>query len=347
MTQGLDFCTFENRPSDFVALKLLALSLERHAPGARLHVFAAALPEELKAWLSARPNVIRHDAPRPTGAEFDIKAELLLWLLDHGVERPIWIDTDIILANAPPPVLAEAPPEALVVAEEPLMVEQRGIRMRAADIGFALRTDDLNVDVNTCVLRVSEAHRPLLLEWQRILLSPAYLDLKGLESFYRPFAFQTDQTVLGALLGSRRFQDVPIALLRESRDIAQCLRKTGYRPGPRLANALRGTPPFVHALFVPKPWRDTGDLFTWESLSPYRLVALRHEAELAPEERGWLWRETPKARLLRRLFRGNPELCGLPLALRERLVRERERVISAPVATARALMEKHGVPLGA
>ncbi|MEM1428140.1 MAG: hypothetical protein AAGG09_01635 [Pseudomonadota bacterium] len=345
MTQGLDFCAFESRPSDFVALKLLALSLERHAPTSRVHVFTAPLPDAMAAWLAARPNVVCHAEPEPQGTGWDIKAELLLWLLDNGVERAVWIDSDIILANALPSRLVEASAETLVIAEEPKLVQPRGISNRAIDLGLEPRADGANFEINSSVVSVSRHHRALLEDWQRVVLSPAYNAGKDFGHFVRPLAFQSDQSVLSALLGSRRFQQIPIALLRESREIAQCLRKTGYRPGPRALNALRGTPAFVHAIYVPKPWHEVDATFVWESLSPYRLVALPYADHLDPEESAWLWREPPKARTLRRLFRGHPDLCGLPLALREKFLRPREEILTVPEVTSGELMKRHGVPL--
>ena len=299
----------------------------------------------MAGWLAARPNVVSHPQPEPSGTGWDIKGELLLWLLDHGVDRPVWIDSDIIVANRLPRRLTEAPPETLVVAEEPKLVRPRGIRNRAIDLGLEPRTDGLDFEINSSIVAVSRHHRDLLEDWQRVVLSPAYNAGKEIPHFSRPLAFQSDQSVLSALLGSRRFQHVPIVLMRESREIAHGLRKTGYRVGHRALNVLCGTPPFVHAIYVPKPWHPFEEGFVWESLSPYRLVAMRHADALAPEESAWLWREPPKARMLRRLFFGNPELCGLPLALRERFLCPREEILTVPEVTAGELMERHGVPL--
>ena len=53
-----DICIYESRPRDEVAVKLLVLSISRHEPGARMHVFVENLGDGLKAWLGARPNVV-------------------------------------------------------------------------------------------------------------------------------------------------------------------------------------------------------------------------------------------------------------------------------------------------
>ncbi len=334
MSTRIDFCAFESRATDFVALKLLALSLERHAPESALHLFTAPLPSALVAWFDARPNVVVHPAPEPKGVEWDIKPELLIWLMDNGIERPCWIDADIILANKLPRSLTDAPEDALVIATAPRMLLGSDCVERALDLGREPRTDLPETLINAGLIRFGPLHRPLLLEWQRILQSDAYMRARELEGINRPLAFQSDEAILGALLGSTDFAHLPLAFVLESIDIAQCLRKTGYRPWARALNAVRGTPAFIHALGPTKPWRETEEVYTWESLSPYRLVAMAYDTDLEPGERDWLHRETPKARLLRRLFFNSPELSGLPLALRQALLHEREEIRAQPLMAA-------------
>lgn len=337
MNHRIDFCAYENRPSDFVALKLLALSLKRHAVESVLHLFSSPLPAEVVEWFAARPNVVLHPEPKPQGVEWDIKPELLLWLMDNGVDQPCWIDSDIILANQLPHSLTHAPDEALVIATAPRMLVDSDCAVRARDLGLQPRADMAETLINAGLIRFHPSHRPLLHEWKRILLSEAYQRSREMDGINRPLAFQSDESVLGGLLGSTDFADLPLAFVPESIDIAQCLRKTGYRPWPRALNTVRGTPAFVHALGSTKPWRDTDKIYTWESLSPYRFVAMAYEQDLDEEERAWLWRETPKARFLRRLFRNNPELPGLPLALRQALLLEREEIRAQPLMAASEL----------
>ena len=105
-----------------------------------------------------------------------------------------------------------------------------------------------------------------------------------------------DQEVLTALLGSARFAGVPLHLLRQGVDIAQCSGPAGYSPGARVRRALAGEEPaLIHAMGR-KPWEAAalpGARGAYERLhaaqSPYTLAARRYAAEL-DEPAQWLGR---------------------------------------------------------
>lgn len=63
----------------------------------------------------------------------------------------------------------------------------------------------------------------------------------------------TDQDVLGALLGSTEFANIPVQFFRRGRDIIQHSSAQGYAPLDRIANLVRGMPPLIHSQCA-KPW---------------------------------------------------------------------------------------------
>jgi hypothetical protein len=89
--------------------------------------------------------------------------------------------------------------------------------------------------------------------WSKLLACPAYVETHRRKWFERPVHMVGDQDVLTALLGSERFEYVPVRFLRRGRDVIYNFGPSGYTAKERLDNLACPEPPFVHCS-GPKPW---------------------------------------------------------------------------------------------
>ena len=304
-----------------VGVRLAIVSLRRQVSGARVVVFAPALSPTLPEWLEQQGNVewVRDESRARQG--WDNKPHCLAALLERGERAVIWLDSDVILTGDFLAWLAGVPPDALVVAEEPRHLSNGGTRARAQtwrlppgrERGFA---------VNTCVIRVTPAHLPLLRRWCELLAEPEYRRWQADPLPLRPAHRVSDQDALGALLGADEFAALEVARLRSGREIVHSggLRLDTLRD--RLARARSGAPLFLHAIAV-KPWQLLGTTmgeanFNWwllrlaQETSAYVAWSRRFRAEIALAC-GWLDHGTLTGRMLRLLGLGSDVLRGLPL----------------------------------
>lgn len=317
---SLVFETYEDRPDCLVGLKLLALSLERHAPESKLRIWSAFPSVEAKAWFAKQPNVLLVDEPLSCGVGWNVKPELLQRALAAGGAQAQWIDADIVVTADPQRLFDAVDPRALIAAEEPLYSRApQGSGIRTAALGL-FEARPLPRTVNSCVLRVSRDHLALLQVWCELLRSPHYLGLQRRPFDERPRGMQGDQDVLTALLASDTFADVPFHLLVEGEDIAQCIDSLGFRTPSRLRAAVFGLPPMIHALGE-KPWR--GNRHLSAELSPYCAVAAQYASELPEEDLGWALRHSVPGAVLHHAFFGSASLRGLPLTV----VRELQQLV--------------------
>jgi hypothetical protein len=307
----LHICISENRRQDEVGVKLLVLSLTRHEPDAILHLYVDDLSDGLKDWLGAFPHVVQEHLAIDPALTWNIKAKLFLDLFHKGLTSIVWIDSDIIV-TAPVGHFFAARPDALLIAQEFYRVSYKGVAGRTQGWGLPAGRD-LPFTPNSCVMRMTRDHLPLLAAWQALLDRPDYLAMQARPWTERPFYMMGDQEALSALMGSRDFADIAVQPLRRGRDIAQCHQPDGYSPAQRLANRGR-LPPFVHAQGE-KPWRLDAAARTYHHVSPYWYAAQPYRDALLPRERGWLDQRPAQAVLLDRLAFGNPNLAGFLPAL--------------------------------
>jgi hypothetical protein len=174
--------------------------------------------------------------------------------------------------------------------------------------------------VNSCFVRVTQAHRRLLQRWLQMTQDSRYRAAQELPFDSRPFHLASDQVLLTALLGSQEFGQTPLAFIRVGRDIAQCAGSSSYRPVHRLLDLFRGLPAIIHCLGR-KPWasRQKGGMGHYlidlaDDVSPYSLAARRVAREIgaAPQ---WIEPRTLPGALLRLLTAYHPAIAGLPLAI--------------------------------
>jgi len=165
--------------------------------------------------------------------------------------------------------------------------------------------------VNSRVVGVTAAHRPLLQEWDRLLGSDEYRLAQARPWHDRPTHLFSDQDLLTALLGSSSFAGIPIRWIRRGHDIAHCIDLDSFTAAERMSNLLRRSVlPILHCQGA-KPWWGPipGDHLHWQ-ISPYLLTARRFRAEYEGPM-GWSEPRTRTARLHRGAFRDYPVATSL------------------------------------
>lgn len=317
-------CSYEDRPSDIVGLKLLVCSLQRHVPGVPVHLCCPDPPPAFRRWLAARPAVTLDETADATLKGWNAKPALLMRLLDAGHDPVIWMDSDLIVARDFRGLLNDD--DSLVVTAERSWNAPKEARMRTRDWSLAPGRPLPNL-INSAFLRVSRRHRPLLEEWERLLRSPAYQAAQQQPLHLRPPHLFGDQDVLSALLGSEAFREVSLQYLARGSQIIHDM-EGGYHPLHRLANLVRPMPPLVHAQAY-KPWRFPtlpalfGDPagyyhFIHVETSPYRHVARQYRAEL-DEALPWMDVRSRAGQVAIALALGNPHMSGFAQSVVDRI----------------------------
>jgi hypothetical protein len=318
----LRVCSYEDRPGAMDSLILMGESLcraETEAVGAKgisLHLTIPEAPPSVRAWAERRPEVVL-STTRPEGVSgWDVKPWLLLQELNDGHHEALWLDADMIVTRPVSPLLKEFPPDWLIVAEE-------WDKVGAAGVAHLWEAPPVRpvAPVNSCFVRVTEAHRRLLECWLQATREPRYRKAQSLPFERRPWRLSSDQVLLTALLGSEEFSRTSFDRIRMGRHIAQCAGSSAYSPGDRLRDLIRGLPPMIHCIGR-KPWIPTSDLtgvhrymldFATD-VSPYVLAA-RSVAKDLEMTTPWLETRTAPGAVLRGLTFRHPGLAGLPLAL--------------------------------
>jgi len=310
------FCTYEDRPSCLVGIRLLVLSMRRYMPAARLTVWVPSAPPDFAEWLERQEQVTLISAAVPLGG-WDVKPFVLLRMLEDDPRGVAWVDSDVLVARDPSSFFHDLDEETLVIAEEPRRSDSLpGIHRRAAEMNMPVGRRLPN-GLNTCVLRVTHRHRPLLQTWSNLLADDAYRRAQTLPHALRPLSMFSDQEVLSGLLASTSYSHVPLRILRRGRDVIQSLESFGYSTTERLVNTLRRSmPPLIHAQGA-KPWN--GVPKPSAELSPYCWAAAQYRSDLGDREPSWLAPRSVTGRLLETMAMGNPHLRGLPLALAREL----------------------------
>ncbi len=159
---------------------------------------------------------------------------------------------------------------------------------------WGLPTARTVVPVNSCFVRVTQFHRPLLERWLQMTQDPRYREAQMKPLKQRPFHLMSDQALLTALLGSKEFGEVSLDYIQIGRHIAQCAGSSGYRPLHRMLDLFRGLPSLIHCIGR-KPWDpENGQsglqkflVNSATDVSPYVLAARMIAHDLGMEPR-WL-----------------------------------------------------------
>jgi hypothetical protein len=312
---------YEDRLRDLVGVKLLLATLARFEPSWRIRLI---VPTDVQTdFHSFNANVAVDRRKRQTTG-WNVKPAVLIEALCEDDGPVLWLDSDLLLSAPIRSLLAKFDPAHLVIAEEPRGVRNPGSRLRtlAWDLGSGRH---IKFGLNSCVVRVSRAHLPLLVAWAELLSDPVYLQAQSRPWHERPPWLMGDQDPLAALLGSDLFASIPIGLLRQGTDIAQCFNEDGFSVAARLSHAFRPLPPIIHAQGAVKPWHAPSPRAVHLELSPYRWAAQPFANVLQPADRDWLVLSSPFAKLLNNLALGDAALAGLAPALWRTLVRKAGR----------------------
>jgi hypothetical protein len=247
------YCLVEDREREEVGLRFAVASLLRACPTARVVVYRSNPSVDFRRWLGKRSRA-ELVPEMPAGASsWNCKPHALLPLLEGEADEAVWLDSDILVARDPSYLFDAHGPDVLVGAEEP--------QPAPLPLGWSIRTRawglepgrDSPMTLNSCVVRVTRAHIPLLKRWRELLADPTYLAAQRVDFPERPFHLWGDQDVLNALLGARGFEGFPVHYLRIGRDVIHSGGALTYPVGRRLAGLFRRIPPFLHAQ-AGKPW---------------------------------------------------------------------------------------------
>lgn len=300
-----------------MGIRLLVNSLKKANPEARLCVFFDPASPAFKKWVATLPGVTLRPAPFPTGLGYDTKPHALIELIEAGEDQVVWLDSDIVVTRDPVPLFSELPAETLCITEDALWGRyDDGHGARATAWGFEV-TRPFNHCLNTCVVRATRAHLPLLKDWRECLNTPAYK--KAQKTFWadRPDHLAGDQDVMTALLTSTHGQ-VPVKILRRGHEIIQAFGLKGYTLRERIGHLRSGLPAFVHAQGY-KPWKSDREGWVarvYFDVSPYVLTALQNQEALAATGgQADLFRtKTAMGAVLRRIGFGSIPLSGMAMA---------------------------------
>lgn len=309
------FCIFDDRAQTEAGIRLLVSSLKKTSPRARLCIFFDPASADFRDWIGDMEGVELRPAPFPTGLGYDTKPHALIELLECGEDQVVWLDSDLILARDPVPLFQDVPAETLCITEDALWGrydDSNGARARAWGQPV---TRVFGHCLNTCVVRATRAHLPLLHDWRSWLNVATYKAAQKTHWADRPDHLAGDQDVMTALLSSTH-GEVPVRILRRSHDIIQAFGLKGYTLTERMENLRNGPPTFIHAQGY-KPWQTHHENWVAQvyfDSSPYVLEALKHREVLA-DQATLLNPRTKLGAALRLSGFGSLPLTGLPMAI--------------------------------
>ena len=311
--------TFEERDRELEAVEYLCRSLACYEPEVP---FVMAAPsrhvERLESFVDLHPLAsVRDMGDRRWG--YTVKPRLLLDLLDAQPQRPlVWIDSDIVACRPFARELTRHGEATLIATTEYAAARYSGSEIRCEKLGYQEKRR-FPRSINSSIVLVTDAHRPLLEAWERRMLEEDYQTNAAMPMTQRPPWLAGDQCVLTLLLASE-FAQVPVHLLRSGLDIAHELPGAGYSLTERLSNlAHRRLPFFAHAIGDGKPWRmGASQSVNRFKRSMIELSLYNHVVrQILPPAQwpGWARTSTPDARAASWASLSHPTVKGLPHSL--------------------------------
>jgi hypothetical protein len=241
----LTFCLAEDRPPHEAALRIAVASLVRHCPEAEVVVYRPAATEDFRTWVKKlSPHISLIDQVPEAARSWDCKPYALLPLLRTRPEV-IWLDSDIIVTRNCARLFAGLDADTIGVSQEQISSKNQGTEYRTLGWNLPIGRRFART-INTCVLRVTPDHIPLLERWRDLLTDERYSRYQSLPFHERPVHFLGAQDALNALLGSREFAAIPIYWIRTGRDVIHSGGALAYSLGERLMGLFRPIPYFVH-----------------------------------------------------------------------------------------------------
>jgi hypothetical protein len=319
------FVLAEDRAAEEVGLRLALASLRRHVPSSPVVVYRANPTPDFVAWLRDFPSV-RLVPTAPQGANsWNCKPHALIPVLEEGAPEVIWLDSDIVLAADPTALLRDRPPELMMIAREPWSLSSTGTAVRTRGWGLP-DGRHFPFTLNSCFLRFTRHHLPLLSHWKALLADERYLQYQQVPFAQRPLHMLSDQDVISALIGCKDYAEVPVYPLRSGIDLIHSGGALAYSLRERLAGLGRSIPPFIHGGGC-RPWElfhpsSKSYLTGWswyarrlvKEVSPYPAIARQYRDEVGlpcP----WMDYRTTVGEFMRLTGFGHFALRGLPLTL--------------------------------
>lgn len=246
---------------------------------------------------------------------WDIKASVLLDLMKRGIKEPIWIDSDIILTRDATHFFNDLSDRSIVLASQ--KGEFNSLRTTCWGLKVKRRHDH---SVNTCIMRVTQAHISLLEEWNKYLQKEKYLENKRLPHSERAPWLHGAQDILEGLLAANLHPEWEQYDLKFILSGDEILHESDYGIKERWEHRKEKLPPFIHAQGL-KPWyqpyierKRLKDIQL--ELSPYLVVAREFASDLESTfARKWIQQRTYRGQMCSLLTGNNIRLQAIPILL--------------------------------
>jgi hypothetical protein len=322
-------CLYEDRHHQIPGVKILLLTLARYQTSWPILLRFPGIPDAFRDWLSRHSSATLIEERLSSSGSYNVKPSVLLDGLTRS-DSCLWLDTDVLL-NGSLKVIANIPPETIVVSQDPWEYEN-GSTHRSST--WALEEGrSLPGPLNSAVVRVSRQHRDFLIAWSSIVSTEEYLAEQAKPVDLRNRHMLGDQDALSALLASKDFASIPVHRLRHPADILQHHGAGAYGPRQRWSNLLHGMPPLVHAMGSTKPWQMperpdvTGsprDYYerVYLELSPYVHYARQYRDQLE-DKASWLENRTLAAKVSTVATSNQPACKGILQATLQRALTRR------------------------
>lgn len=326
---ALTFCLSEDRVPEEVGLRIALVTLCEQCPDHDVYVYRASPSAQFTEWIQQFRRVHLIPSAPPGSHTWNCKPHALLDLLDAGFPEVVWLDSDLLLARNCLPLFKDHSPEELIVAPEQASSAHQGSKLRTEGWGLELGRV-FPVTINSCVIRVTRQHIPLLRRWKEMLDDPTYFHFQSRPMSERPLHMLSDQDAFNAVLGSQEFAHVPVTFLRRGLDIIHSGGALAYSFSERMRGISNPVPPFVHGQGA-KPWimfdRSVG-LTGWfwfyrrllMEVSPYISLARAYRSRLGVPC-PWMDHQSTLGRMCRVAGFGHFAIRGLPLTAAASLLR--------------------------
>jgi len=308
------YCTFENRPESQIGLKLLALSLEKQGGDFTLCVGLMQPQPAFSDWLRRHaPHAVEVPIPplRDPAGIWQVKPRLMLQLFAQGYTDVTWLDADQIVLRDLAPLLAPLDEETLLMAQEldyPFEHNQPVLEAYRLQPARALEGC-----VNTCVMRMTPRHEPLLRRMLECMETPFFRAQTELPPARRTIKWHYDQTIMEMLLsaaGDGWTPTFPVRLIPDGSGVIQELGVSRYRLVNRLRNGLGLDRPWlVHCLGI-KPWDPGRPARHYRAASAFSAFAARYRDQVE-EPMTWINPGGWSNRIGRLLSFGQPHWMGI------------------------------------
>lgn len=240
---------YEDRLPSLIGVKLLTLSIARHSPSLPVCIYAPEnfVSAPISEWLRRHaPNASLIAAPAGAPSGWSIKPHALLDALEHYCDVAIWLDADLMVNGPIEPRFGRLANKTLAVASE----TGRANPARATIWGFNV-VRQLDLVVNTCIVRCTRHHLPLLRKWAELTSEPAFLEAQMQTLETRNPALYSDQDLLEGIIVSDALDGEPL-------HVDFILHDAEIVHGPRMTfrhcfTTSTTLPLFVHAHAL-KPW---------------------------------------------------------------------------------------------